>query len=64
MKICFLLLQVPYKQVPYTWTLLYTDDNIGGTHHSLVVRQNVISKEHPVSGGGGVSGSRFNGRDG
>ena len=25
---------------------------------------NVISKEHPVSGGGGVSGSRFNVRDG
>jgi len=24
----------------------------------------VISKEHPVSGGGGVSGSRFNVRDG
>ena len=29
-----------------------------------LILSDVISKEHPVSGGGGVSGSRFNVRDG
>jgi len=31
---------------------------------AFVVRITVISKEQPVSGGGGASGSRFNVRDG
>jgi len=30
----------------------------------FILVQHVISKEHPVSGGGGVSESRFNVRDG
>jgi len=30
----------------------------------ILAVKHVIFKEHPVSGGGRVSGSRFNGRDG
>ena len=30
----------------------------------IIAAQILISKEHPVAGGGGVSGSRFNVRDG